>query len=219
MDHTGNTPWCQTGARVGIPLIFGIVKHLYFSIKSPDTRATVVRLKRFPPLFNAEALRVRSYVLTCARLTDLIFPGKKIMKKDKDRTPVAKDLVTLCTRCGLELSHVVVVHNLQGIVERVKCKTCGSEHKYHPEKKTPPPKTPRPKKPAIPKRKDPAKEFQKLSEKFKEKKSIAYSISGLFQPDDVIDHKTFGTGIVTSVSYQKMEVAFSEGRRILACNR
>lgn len=219
MDHTANMPWCQTAARVGTQLIFNIVKNFSFSLKSPDIRAIVVSLKRFPALLITEALRVRSYVLTCALLTDLTFPGKKIMKKDKDRTPVAKDLVTLCTRCGLELSHVVVVHNLQGIVERVKCKTCGSEHKYHPEKKIPLSKTPRPKKPAIPKRKDPAKEFQKLSEKFKEKGSIAYSISGLFQPDDVIDHKTFGMGIVTSVSYQKMEVAFSEGRRILACNR
>ena len=77
MDHTGNTPWCQTGARVGTHMIFSIVKNLYFSIKSPDTRATVVRLKRFPALFNAEALRVQSYVLTCARLTDLIVSATK----------------------------------------------------------------------------------------------------------------------------------------------
>jgi hypothetical protein len=141
------------------------------------------------------------------------------MRKDEDRTPVAQDLVTRCARCDLELSHVVVVHNLEGIVDRVKCKTCGSEHKYHPDKKKAPAKTLKKKKLTVPKKKDFSKEFEKLAEKFKEKKSIAYSMSGSFKPDDVIDHKTFGMGIVTSVSYQKMEVAFSEGPRILACTR
>ena len=140
------------------------------------------------------------------------------MRKDKNRTPVAQKLVTKCPRCGLELSHVVMVHNQEGIVHRVKCKTCGSEHKYHADKKIAPPKS-RKQKRTAPKRQDFAKEFEVLAERFKDKESIAYSLSGSFKTDDVIDHKTFGTGIVTSVSYQKMEVAFSEGRRILACDR
>jgi hypothetical protein len=114
---------------------------------------------------------------------------------------------------------VVVVHNLEGIVHRVKCKTCGNEHKYHPDKRRAPAKTLKKTKRTVPKKEDFAKEFVKLAEKFKEKQSIAYSASGLFKTDDVIDHKTFGMGIVTNVSYQKMVVAFSEGPRILACNR
>jgi hypothetical protein len=113
-----------------------------------------------------------------------------MMIKDKDRTPVAKDLVTRCARCNLELSHVVVVHNLEGVVDRVKCK-----------------------------KENFPKEFERLAEKFKGKESLTYSISGSFKTDDVIDHKTFGMGIVTSVSFQKMEVIFSEGLRLLACDR
>jgi hypothetical protein len=142
-----------------------------------------------------------------------------MMIKDKDRTPVAQDLVTRCTRCKLELSHVVVVHNQEGIVERVKCKTCGSEHKYHPDKKRAPAKTLKKKKRTVTKEEDFAKEFEKLAEKFNEKEPLQYKISGLFKKDDVIDHKTFGKGIVKSVTYQKMEVAFSDGPRILACGR
>ena len=142
-----------------------------------------------------------------------------IKVKDKDRTPVAHDLVTRCTRCKLELSHVVVVHNREGIVDRVQCKTCGSEHKYYPDKKKAPAKTPKKRKRTVTKKEDFAKEFEKLAEKFKEKEPITYSISGSFKPDEVIDHKTFGIGIVTNVSYQKMEVVFSEGPRLLACNR
>ena len=57
------------------------------------------------------------------------------MTKTKDRTPVAQNIITMCTKCEMELNHVVVAHNAEGIVEKVKCHTCGSEHKYHPDKK------------------------------------------------------------------------------------
>ncbi len=142
-----------------------------------------------------------------------------MMTKDKNRTPVAQDLVTRCTKCKRKLSHVVVVHNEEGLVERVKCKTCGGEHKYRPDKKKAPAKTPKKKKRTVTKEEAFAKEFERLAEKFKEKKPVNYSMSGSFKTDEVIAHKTFGMGIVTSVSYQKMEVAFSEGPRLLACDR
>ncbi|MBM3301253.1 MAG: hypothetical protein FJY85_15030 [Deltaproteobacteria bacterium] len=139
------------------------------------------------------------------------------MTKDKDRTPVAQNVFTMCTKCEMELNHVVVAHGAGGVVERVKCHTCGSEHKYRPDKKK---ATKKPSKKSIsPKEVDSTKAFEKLAEKFKEKKALPYSMSGSFKNDDVIDHKTFGTGIVTGASYDKMEVAFSDGPRVLACNR
>ena len=139
------------------------------------------------------------------------------MIKDKDRTPVAQNLITMCTKCEMELSHVVVAHDQAGIVETVKCHTCGSEHKYRPDKKRVPKKTA--KKSISTQEEDFAKTFEKLAEKFKDKKPLSYSMSGSFKNDDVIDHKTFGMGIVISASHDKMEVAFPDGPRILACNR
>jgi len=65
------------------------------------------------------------------------------MTKNKDRTPVAQNVITMCTRCERELNHVVVAHDATGIVETVKCNTCGSEHKYHPGKKREPRSPPR----------------------------------------------------------------------------
>jgi len=139
------------------------------------------------------------------------------MTKDKDRTPVAENVFTMCTKCGIELNHVVVAHAEGGTVERVKCHTCGTEHKYRPDKKKAPKKTA--KKSIAAQEADLTKTFEKLAEKFKEKKPLPYSMSGSFKNDDVIDHKTFGIGIVISASYDKMEVAFSDRPRILACNR
>jgi len=137
--------------------------------------------------------------------------------KDKDRTPVAQNLATMCTKCGYELNHVVIVHNAQGIVDRVKCLTCGSEHKYRPEGKATPAKNI--KKKATTRKKVAAVDYQKLSELFRDKEPLPYSMSGTFKEDDVILHQTFGRGIVLSVSGQRIDVAFPDGPRTLACNR
>jgi hypothetical protein len=139
------------------------------------------------------------------------------MTKDKDRTPVAQNVITMCTKCEMELNHVVVAHDKGGMVERVKCYTCGSEHKYRPDKKRASKK--RAKKSISTQEVDLTKTFEKLAEKFKGKEPLPYSMSGSFKNDDVIDHKIFGMGIVISASYDKMEVAFSGGPRILVCNR
>ena len=142
------------------------------------------------------------------------------MINDKDRTPVAQNLMTICTRCKMELKHVVVFHGMDGIVKKVKCLTCGSEHKYHPDRK----KTPGKKERVIKKNPEAGKlgnssEFEALSEKFGRREPVPYSISGSFKVEDVLEHKTFGRGFVTSVSFQKITVVFSSETRILACNR
>jgi len=139
------------------------------------------------------------------------------MAIDKNRTPVAQNVVTMCTKCEMELNHVVVAHNAGGTVERVKCHTCGSEHKYRPDKKRATKKTS--KKSIRIQEVDLTKTYEKLAQKFKEKKRLPYSMSGSFENDDVIDHKTFGMGIVISASHDKMEVVFSDEPRILVCNR
>ena len=139
------------------------------------------------------------------------------MIKTKDRTPVAQNVITICTKCGMELNHVVVAHNEEGFVEKVKCHTCGTEHRYHPGKKRTTRNTS--KKSISTLEVDLTKTFEKLAEKFKGKKPLPYNMSGSFKNDDVIDHKTFGMGIVISASHDKMEVVFSDEPRILVCNR
>ena len=112
---------------------------------------------------------------------------------------------------------MVIAHNAKGIVDRAKCLTCGSEHKYRPDsKKTPAKKA---KKKATTRKKVVAIDYEKLAEQFQEKESLPYSMSSSFKEEDVVAHQTFGRGFVLSVSHQRMEVAFSGGPRTLACNR
>lgn len=139
------------------------------------------------------------------------------MTKDKERTPVAKDVITMCTKCGMELNHVVIAHNAKGIVQKVKCHTCGSEHKYRSDTKRVAKVTS--KRNTTTQELDLTRTFETLAHKFKEKARLPYSLSGAFKNEDVIDHKTFGTGIVISASSDRMEVVFSDGPRILVCNR
>ena len=141
-----------------------------------------------------------------------------MMLKDKDRTPVAQTVVTLCNRCQMELNHVVMVHNADGYVERVKCNTCGSEHKYRRDKRKPPEKDAF-RKVLRPKKRNDPKVFEELFERVKGKEPVPYEMSRSFSRDDVIAHRTFGTGIVTKVSTNRIEVAFPDGPRVLVCER
>ena len=42
---------------------------------------------------------------------------------------VGRNIDAFCTRCGLTLAHIVL-YEVGGAVQGVKCKTCGSEHRY-----------------------------------------------------------------------------------------
>ena len=142
------------------------------------------------------------------------------MIETKDKTPVGQNVTALCKKCDLELAHVVLIHNDVGSIETVKCLTCGSEHEYHPDETATPKKTAKKTaKGRRTKKKDPIRDFEALTEKFKDKDILNYSMSGSFKVDDVIDHKTFGRGYVVSTSSSKMEVVFSDKSRLLVCNR
>ncbi|MBN2419007.1 MAG: hypothetical protein JXL81_06450 [Deltaproteobacteria bacterium] len=135
---------------------------------------------------------------------------------DIDRTPVAKDIITICSRCKLELNHIVVRHNVDGIVDRVKCYTCGFEHKYKPVKKKSEPAKKR-KSPA--RKKSSEKEYAALMEKNSHIAPIPYSMNASFSEGDIIDHKTFGKGIILETSFERIEVLFQDGSKTLAAGK
>ncbi len=66
---------------------------------------------------------------------------------------------------------------------------------------------------------DPAKKLDRLIEKLKEKTPLHYKMSGSFKKDDIIDHDTFGKGVVVDSDYKKIDVLFSDKLRTLVCDR
>ena len=67
---------------------------------------------------------------------------------------------------------------------------------------------------------DPAQKLERLIEKLKEKTPLHYKMSGSFKKDDIIEHDTFGKGVVVVDSdYKKIDVLFSDKLRTLVCER
>jgi hypothetical protein len=136
------------------------------------------------------------------------------MTDNQETTPAAQNVTAICAKCEILRDHVAVSCNEKGVIVTVKCIMCGNEQKYVPEKI----KTPR-KKAVRAKKVDPARDFELLTEKFKGKKPTRYTMTGLFKAEDVIDHGTFGLGIVIGTTFKQMEVVFSDRPRILVFDR
>jgi hypothetical protein len=140
---------------------------------------------------------------------------------------VGKFIDAYCNRCALTLAHVVLFE-VNGVVSGVKCRTCGSEHRYRGpapvKKKEAPtvrgsggglvataPKTIRP----------------VVSKQWEAKSAAApsdvvaweYKLTERYEKGDVIDHPRFGRGFVESTTMDKMDVLFREGRKLMAMNR
>ena len=137
---------------------------------------------------------------------------------------VGDEVESWCTRCKLMLAHTVGAM-ADGQIEKVICKTCNGKHKYRPN----PPKS-RMKKSSSGKtttkttrtrrKKDPAVIWEETLAGHDVSQPTAYSMQGVLSQDEIIDHSTFGLGLVTDVRAEgKMEVLFKEGPKLLVCNR
>ncbi|MFH1728103.1 MAG: hypothetical protein ABIA04_06765 [Pseudomonadota bacterium] len=147
--------------------------------------------------------------------------------KDITKTPVGKDLVCYCTKCRMDLGHRVVAH-VDGLVARVVCLTCKSEHNYRPakgikeaakkeEKKTKSKKIAKTK--SKPTKTEQISQWHQLIAATTMEDVRMYSISSKFVPADIIDHKTFGKGFVIKELGSKIEVLFEDGNKILIHGR
>lgn len=61
--------------------------------------------------------------------------------------------------------------------------------------------------------------WKELKEKFSDLPPEVYSIRGSYRADTVIDHPTFGIGVITESHNRKIEVCFEEGVKTLMHRR
>jgi hypothetical protein len=139
---------------------------------------------------------------------------------------VGKNIDAFCTRCGFTLAHIVL-YEVGGAVQGVKCKTCGAEHRY----RGPKPgrqrdiaaerrgvresvRTPRPVRSA-----DSRLWEQRNAAAAPDVVTWDYRLTERYEKGDVISHSNFGRGFVEAVRADSMEVIFREGRKTLAMNR
>ena len=100
----------------------------------------------------------------------------------------------------------------------IKCRRCGAVHRHHASPSSPPLKTRRSAKAAAALAHEVT--YERLLAITAGRKSRPYSVSGIFRPNDVIEHATFGLGVVTHlIAGDKIQVVFKNGGKLLVCRR
>lgn len=128
---------------------------------------------------------------------------------------VAKNFYYPCKKCETDRYHRVLAH-LSSTEAKIECEVCGSKKKLNIGKKKMATKKKTTRKTSA---KAHAEAWNELKDKFSDLPPEVYSIRGFFRADTVIDHPTFGLGVVTSSHSNKIEVCFEEGVKTLMHRR
>lgn len=100
----------------------------------------------------------------------------------------------------------------------IKCRRCGTVHRHHAAPSAAPIKTRRSAKAAAALAHEVT--YERLLAVTSGRKSRPYSVSGVFRAHDVIEHPTFGLGVVTHLlAGDKIQVVFKNGDKLLVCRR
>lgn len=139
---------------------------------------------------------------------------------------VGKDIDALCSKCKMLLTHVVV-SEVDGVVSKVQCRTCGSLHKYRESgwspvqtRKT---RVVRPAKAGSGGKTAP-QDLQRLWQMKKEAipgdaDIFDYRPDSDYEEGDVVRHARFGLGFVERVvSRNRIEILFKNGLKLMAMN-
>jgi len=143
-------------------------------------------------------------------------------------TRVGGEIDAACGKCELNLAHTIIAMVGPKVV-KVKCNTCGGEHTYRgvqplvklqsfaaPKRATS--SSSSSSKSTAVKRSAASTVVISWDEQFKGKdlsQAKKYSPRETFVVDDVVDHPTFGLGLVRAVRDGKVEVAFKQEDKIL----
>ncbi len=129
-----------------------------------------------------------------------------------DRITAGGDIDSYCTKCRLNLEHIIVAMVGNAVV-KVKCKTCGSMHRFK-NAQAARPGTTRKKSAAL-------KPFAGTNAVWETAMGAAcgpeldYDMTRSYRAGDVIVHPVFGKGIVQKTFLRKCSVLFKDKERLL----
>ncbi len=128
-----------------------------------------------------------------------------------EKRSVGENVTSYCTKCKLGLEHIITAMDGE-IIVKVKCKTCGSAHKFRDPADV---KKPR----ATKVKEDPGKMIETLWESClatARGKEREYDMCGKYRVGDIVLHNTFGKGVVRKVYTNKCDVLFKDKERLMA---
>jgi hypothetical protein len=129
-----------------------------------------------------------------------------------DRISTGRDIDSYCTKCKLILEHIVVAMT-GGTVVKVKCKTCGSTHRFKgmPAERT---KSPRMKGTAIKPVLTSQAQWEAAVGTANGSEQV-YDMTGSYRAGDLIVHSIFGKGVVQKIFFKKCSILFRDKERLL----
>ncbi|MDA8424281.1 MAG: hypothetical protein M0Z89_13235 [Nitrospiraceae bacterium] len=130
-----------------------------------------------------------------------------------EKRSAGENAAAYCTKCRLSCDHIIVAMAADGeTIAKVKCRTCGSAHKYRTSADLTTGT-------ASKKKESAAKTAEVLWESCLAEargKERAYDMSGKYRIGDVVLHNTFGKGVVRKTYYNKCDVLFKDKERLMA---
>ena len=129
----------------------------------------------------------------------------------QEKHSAGDNILSYCTKCRLNLDHVVAAVN--GVtIAKVKCKTCGGTHLFRD------PSIPR--KARTPRKKAAAAEtvavlWQTCLSRAKGKEHL-YNMTLRYRVGDIVLHDKFGKGIVRKTDLNRCHVLFEDKERLMA---
>ncbi len=137
-----------------------------------------------------------------------------------DAPRVGGDVLSWCSKCKMDLAHVVVAMN-GSIVLKVLCKTCKSQHNHRrgtgaaATARSSSTRTPGAAKPRAAARSSSSRWEERLAET-RGKDPSPYDARKAFGKGDVMNHPNFGVGVIEEVKANgKILVLFRDGEKVL----
>lgn len=130
----------------------------------------------------------------------------------QERYLAGDTIVSYCTKCRLNLDHTIIAMTGDAIV-KVKCRTCGSSHKFRNPADAPKARTP---KAAGRATKSLAEDRWEAALAESKGPTHPYSREAKYRIGDVFDHDRFGKGVVLKLYVNKCDVLFQDQERLMA---
>jgi hypothetical protein len=130
-----------------------------------------------------------------------------------EKTSPGKNIESYCTKCKVNLDHTIMAMDGEAI-EKVRCRICGSSHKYRNPLVAQKVRKPGAKK-GVGEEATAAIVWDACLVEAKGKERD-YSMASKYHRGDIVNHQTFGKGIVMKLYANKCDMLFKDRERLMA---
>ena len=130
-----------------------------------------------------------------------------------EKNSIGKNIESYCTKCKLNLDHTILAMDGE-VIAKVRCKTCGGSHKFRNPADAQKARKPRAKKGAG--EEATAEIIWEAGIAEAKGKERDYSMAAKYRVGDIVNHHTFGKGVVMKLYANKCDMLFKDRERLMA---